>query len=151
MVKFILGEKGAGKTKWLIDNANIEMKKGNGNIAFIDVDDDHIFTLNYNVRLINAMEFNILDIEAFYGFLCGLMGMDYDLEKVYVDGIYKIMDISIEDIENLLDRLSKVGKKFNTKFYINIDYTLDEIPENLKDHCIEVGLASKKDKVKIEA
>lgn len=151
MVKFILGEKGAGKTKWLIDNANIEMKKGNGNIAFIDVDDDHIFTLNYNVRLINAMEFNILDIESFYGFLCGLMGMDYDLEKVYVDGIYKIMDISIEDIENLLDRLSKVGKKFNTEFYINIDYTLDEIPDNLKDHCIEVGLASKRDKVKIEA
>ena len=47
MCKFILGEKGAGKTKWLIDNANKDMKEGNGNIAVIDVDDDHIFTLNY--------------------------------------------------------------------------------------------------------
>ncbi|NMR96192.1 hypothetical protein HKB01_02725, partial [Vibrio parahaemolyticus] len=51
MVKFILGEQGSGKTKWLIDNANKDMLEGNGNIVFIDVDDEHIFSLNYNVRL----------------------------------------------------------------------------------------------------
>lgn len=150
MVKFILGEKGAGKTKWLIDNANIEMKKGNGNIAFIDVDDDHIFTLDYNVRLINAMEFNILDIESFYGFLCGIIGMDYDIERVYVDGIYKIMDINIDDMEYLLDRLNKVGERFNTEFYINVDYLLEEMPKHLKEHSLEVGLVEK-GKVKVEA
>ena len=101
MVKFILGAKGSGKTKWLIDNANKDMKEGNGNIAFIDVDDEHIFTLDYNVRLINAMEFNILNVESFYGFLCGIMGMDYDLEKIYVDGIYKAMNLEIKDLEYL--------------------------------------------------
>ena len=104
MVKFILGGKGTGKTKWLIDNANKDMKEGNGNIAFIDVDDDHIFSLDYNVRLINAMEFDILNIESFYGFLCGVTSMDYDMEKVYIDSVYKIMDISIDDIT-----LKKVG------------------------------------------
>ncbi len=150
MVKFILGEKGAGKTKWLIDNANIEMKKGNGNIAFIDVDDDHIFTLDYNVRLINAMEFNIRNIESFYGFLCGIIGMDYDVEKVYVDGIYKIMDITMEDIESLLEKLTKIGDKFETEFYINVDYTLGEMPEHLKENCLEVGLVNE-NRVKIEA
>ena len=95
MVKFILGAKGTGKTKWLIDNANKDMKEGNGNIIFIDVDDNHIFSLDYNVRLINAMEFNILDIESFYGFLCGIISMDYDIEKIYVDGIYKIMHLKL--------------------------------------------------------
>ena len=85
MVKFILGAKGTGKTKWLIDNANKDMKEGNGNIIFIDVDDNHIFSLNYNVRLINAMEFNIVDIDSFYGFLCGIISMDYDIEKIYVE------------------------------------------------------------------
>ena len=108
MVKFILGEKGAGKTKWLIDNANNELQKGNGNIAFIDVDDDHIFSLNYNVRLINAMEFNIDNIESFYGFLCGIVGMDYDLEKVYVDSIYKKIDLSLEMLEDLAKRLNEI-------------------------------------------
>ena len=111
MVKLILGEKGSGKTKWLIDNANKDMKEGNGNIAFIDVDDDHIFTLNYNVRLINAMEFNILDVESFYGFLCGLIGMDYDVEKIYVDSIYKIIKLDIPKLEKLVRDLNiKIGR-----------------------------------------
>ena len=138
MVKFILGEKGAGKTKWLIDNANKDMKEGNGNIAFIDVDDDHIFTLNYNVRLINAMEFNVDNIESFYGFLCGIIGMDYDLEKVYVDSIYKVIKLNIDDLKNLLDKLTLIQEKYNTEFFINVDYRLKDMPEELKAHCIEL-------------
>ncbi len=114
------------------------------------MDDDHIFTLDYNVRLINAMEFNIRNIESFYGFLCGIIGMDYDVEKVYVDGIYKIMDITMEDIESLLEKLTKIGDKFETEFYINVDYTLGEMPEHLKEHCLEVGLVNE-NRVKIEA
>jgi hypothetical protein len=140
MCKFILGEKGAGKTKWLIDNANRDMKEGNGNIAFIDVDDDHIFTLNYNVRLINAMEFKVNNLESFYGFLCGIIGMDYDLEKIYVDSIYKIIDLSIDDLKDLLNRLQYVQEKYNTHFYINVDYRLKDMPEELKEHCIEIEI-----------
>lgn len=138
MVKFILGRKGAGKTKWLIDNANKDMKEGNGNIAFVDVDDDHIFTLNYNVRLINAMEFNILNVESFYGFLCGLLAMDYDLEKIYVDGIYKVMSLDLQDIVTLHDALKKICKKYDVEFFINVDYTLDKIPESMREYCLEI-------------
>ena len=140
MVKFILGEKGSGKTKWLIDNANKDMREGNGNIAFIDVDDDHIFTLNYNVRLINAMEFNILNVESFYGFLCGIISMDYDLEKVYVDSIYKVIKLDISSVEKILAALIKVEEKFGTKFFINIDYTMDQIPDHLKEYCLELDM-----------
>lgn len=138
MVKFILGAKGTGKTKWLIDNANKDIKEGNGNIIFVDVDDSHIFSLDYNVRLINAMEFNILDIESFYGFLCGIISMDYDIEKIYVDGIYKIMHLKLSDLEKIIDILSKINEKYHTDFYINVDYVLSEIPEHLKQFCTEI-------------
>ena len=138
MVKFILGEKGSGKTKWLIDNANKEMKEGNGNIAFIDVDDDHIFSLNYNVRLINAMEFNIESIESLYGFLCGLVGMDYDLEKIYVDSIYKVIDLDIKSLEILKNSLNTISERFDTDFYINVDYLMEDIPEELREYCLEI-------------
>lgn len=138
MVKFILGEKGSGKTKWLIDNANKEMKEGNGNIAFIDVDDDHIFSLDYTVRLINAMEFNIKDIESLYGFLCGLIGMDYDLEKIYVDSIYKVINLDIECLKMLKTKLSIISERFNTDFFINVDYVMEDIPEELKEYCLEI-------------
>jgi hypothetical protein len=138
MVKFILGAKGSGKTKWLIDNANKDMLEGNGNIAFVDVDDNHIFSLNYNVRLINAMEFNVLNVQSFYGFLCGIMAMDYDLEKIYVDGIYKVMSLELKDIVYLIDSLHKIASKYEVEFYINIDYTMDKIPENLRSYCYEI-------------
>ena len=138
MVKFILGAKGTGKTRWLIDNANKEKKEGNGNIAFVDVDDNHIFTLDSAVRLINAMDFNILNIESFYGFLCGIISRDYDIEKIYVDGMYKVMDIKVSDLDHLLEKLTIIGEKFNTEFFINVDYVLEDIPENLKKYCIEL-------------
>lgn len=138
MVKFILGAKGTGKTKWLIDNANRDKREGNGNIAFVDVDDDHIFTLDHDVRLINAMDFKILNIESFYGFLCGIISRDYDVEKIYVDGIYKIMDIGIEELNFLLEKLMVISKEFKTEFFINVDYVLEDIPEDLKEYCIEI-------------
>lgn len=138
MVKFILGPKGSGKTKWLIDRANEEMKKGNGNIVFIDVDDNHIFSLDYSVRLINAMEFNIKDIESFYGFLCGIIGMDYDVEKIYVDGIYKALPLKVKELEKLKEDLIHIGEKFNTEFYIGSDLNMEGMPDGLKNYCIQL-------------
>lgn len=140
MVKFIVGPKGSGKTKWLIEKANEEKKKGNGNIVFIDVDDNHIFSLDYSVRLINAMEFNIKNIESFYGFLCGIIGMDYDVEKIYVDGIYKVFSLKGKELLKLHEDLKGVSKKFDAEFYIGSDLNMDEMHDELKDNCIELEI-----------
>ena len=138
MIKYILGAKGSGKTRWLIDNANEDMKNGNGNIAFVEVDDDHIFSLDYNVRLINADNFRLNDKESFYGFICGLLAMDYDLEKIYIDGIYKVIHLRIEDLEFLKNKLEKVEDLKDKEIYINVDYLLEDMPESLKDSSYEV-------------
>ena len=138
MIKYILGAKGAGKTRWLIDNANEDMKNGNGNIAFVEVDDDHIFSLDYNVRLINADNFRLNDKESFYGFICGLLAMDYDLEKIYIDGIYKVIHLRIEDLEFLKNKLEKVEDLKGKEIYINVDYLLEDMPESIKDSSYEV-------------
>lgn len=138
MIKYILGAKGAGKTRWLIDNANEDMKNGNGNIAFVEVDDDHIFSLDYNVRLINADNFRLNDKESFYGFICGLLAMDYDLEKIYIDGIYKVIHLRIEDLEFLKNKLEKIEDLKGKEIYINVDYLLEDMPESLKDSSYEV-------------
>ena len=138
MVKFILGAKGAGKTKWLIDQANNDIKEGNGNIAFVEVDDDHIFSLDYNVRLINADDYRLQNIESFYGFLCGLMAMDYDLQKIYVDGVYKVVKLNIEELEFLFNKLSKIKDGEGREIFINVDYVMDEIPAEFQKNCLEV-------------
>ena len=140
MVKLVLGPKGSGKTKWLIERANEEIKGGNGNIIFIDVDHNHIFSLDYSVRLINAMEFNIRNVESFYGFLCGIIGRDYDVEKIYVDGIYKIFAFGADEIKQLNDSLAFVTERFDIEFFIGSNLSIDNIPEELKDNCIELEL-----------
>ena len=114
------------------------MRDGNGNVIFVDVDDNHIFSLSYTVRLINAMEFNIRNLESFYGFLCGIIGRDYDVEKIYVDSIYKVMPLEIPDLEKLKENLDIISERFGTDFYINVEYSLEDMPENLKDNCIEL-------------
>ncbi len=138
MIKFILGDKGSGKTKWLVDNANKDHEMGIENIVFIDVDDDHIFTLDRNVRLVNAMEFNINNIESFYGFLCGILAKDYDVEKIYVDSLYKIVDIGEEELKYLNEKLSNLPEILKAEIYMNINYVMDDIPEEFKEISIEV-------------
>ncbi len=138
MIKYILGTKGSGKTRWLINNANEDFKSGNGNIAFVEVDDDHIFSLDYNVRLINATDYRLNNVESFYGFICGLMAMDYDLQKIYIDGIYKVLKLNIEDLEFIKNKLEKVKDIENREIYINVDYVLSDIPESLKENSLEV-------------
>lgn len=138
MIKFILGAKGVGKTRWLIEEANKDLKNGNGNIAFVDVDDDHIFSLDYNIRLINATDYKIETLNSFYGFICGLCAMDFDLQKIYVDGLYKALDINVESLEELHRELSKVPGLKDREIYINAEYQLEDVTDYLKENSLEV-------------
>lgn len=121
MVKFVVGPKGSGKTKWLIDKANDEKKNNNGNIIFIDSDDKHIFTLDHSVRLIDASTFHISSPESLYGFLAGIMSRDFDIETIYVDGIYSIVDMTEQQLEEFLENLEVLSKEANVKFFIGMN------------------------------
>lgn len=138
MVKLILGAKGAGKTKWLINGANDDIKSGNGNITFLDVEDEHIFSLDTNVRLINLSEYSINTIEKFYGFLLGMLSMDFDLEKIYIDSVYKIIDIKKEDLKCLVKNLEEISEKHDVDILINVDYLAEDVDSDLRSYVEEV-------------
>ncbi len=138
MVKLILGAKGAGKTKWLINGANDDIKSGNGNITFLDVEDEHIFSLDTNVRLINLSDYSVNSIEKFYGFLLGMLSMDFDLEKIYIDSIYKLIDIKKEDLKCLVKYLDEISEKHDVDILINVDYVADEVDSDLRSYVEEV-------------
>ena len=138
MVKLILGAKGAGKTKWLINGANDDIKSGNGNITFLDVEDEHIFSLDTNVRLINLSDYSVNSIEKFYGFLLGMLSMDFDLEKIYIDSVYKLIDIKKEDLKCLVKNLDEISEKHDVDILINVDYVADEVDSDLRSYVEEV-------------
>lgn len=138
MVKLILGAKGAGKTKWLINGANDDIKSGNGNITFLDVEDEHIFSLDTNVRLINLSDYKVNSIEKFYGFLLGMLSMDFDLEKIYIDSVYKIIDIKKEDLKCLIKNLEEISEKHDVDILINVDYLAEDVDSDLRSYVEEV-------------
>lgn len=140
MIKFVLGPSGSGKTKWLIDEANKDKRSGNGNIVFIDTDDSHIFSLDHGVRLINASEYGINTYERLYGFLSGIISRDYDIEKIYLDGIYQILPFDVEGLKKFIEDIKKIIKEHNVEFFIGMDKKKEDLPENLRENIVELHL-----------
>lgn len=140
MVKLVIGPSGSGKTKWLIDEANKEKASGNGNIVFVDTDDSHIYSLDHQVRLINANKYHINSVNGFYGFLAGIISRDYDIKKIYVDGIYDIVDISVKELEQLSEELTKLSEEFEVEFYIGLNKEKSELPSAMLENSIELSL-----------
>lgn len=140
MVKLVIGPSGSGKTKWLIDEANKEKASGNGNIVFVDTDDSHIYSLDHQVRLINANNYHINSVNGFYGFLAGIISRDYDIKKIYVDGIYDIVEISVEELGQLSKELTKLSEEFEVEFYIGLNKEKNELPSEMLENSIELSL-----------
>lgn len=134
MVKFILGPSGSGKTRVLIEKANKDKREGNGNIVFIDTDDSHIFTLDHSVRLINAYEYSVSNADNLFGFLAGIISRDYDIEKIYIDGIYDIVEFNDETFVELVEKLNNISEKYKVDFLLGLNKELDQLPEEYRDN-----------------
>lgn len=132
MVYLVLGPSGSGKTKYLIEEANREKAGGNGNIVFIDADDSHIFTLDYSVRLINAAKYKVNNVDTLTGFVSGIASRDYDIEKIYIDGIYDIVDLSGDSLVQLIDKFNWLGDEYNIDIYMGLNQDKADLPEGLK-------------------
>lgn len=105
MIQIIFGEKGTGKTKKILELANVAAKEAKGSVVFIDDDDRYMFDLNLSVRFINAKEYGINGPKTFFGFLCGIAASDHDLEDVYVDGFLDIVRHDLATLEQLFAEL----------------------------------------------
>ena len=105
MIYYVLGQSGTGKTQYLVDEANKEKEKNTNNIVFINTDDDKTRILDHKVRVINAKSYGICCRCSLKGFIAGILARDYDIGKVYVDGIYDILDLDSEGLEKLTNDL----------------------------------------------
>ncbi|MCI5839968.1 MAG: hypothetical protein SOZ89_01130 [Peptoniphilaceae bacterium] len=140
MIKFVVGPSGSGKTKWLIEQANEEKKKGNENIVFIDSDDEHIFTLDYGVRLVNASEYFINSSEKLLGFIAGILARDYDIGKIYIDGIYDIVEISKNNIDELTSDLERLSQKYDADIYFGLNLQKTDLPDDFEERVTELKI-----------
>ncbi len=136
MVHLIIGNKGKGKTKWMLDKVNSEIKNSLGNICYLDKSSQHMYELNNRIRLINVNDYMIGNNDQFLGFVSGIISQDHDLEQMYFDSFLKLSHLETKDIADSIERLQKLSSKFEVDFYVSVSLDEHEIPEGLRKYVI---------------
>jgi hypothetical protein len=135
MIKLIVGSKGAGKTKILIDQVNKAAKTTNGSVVCIEKAMNLQFEIVPSVRLIHADEYDIKGFDVFYGFLSGVLAGNYDIKDLFVDGILRIGG-EVKDLEGFADLVERVEKlvKDEVTVTFTVSTDVDNIPERIKKY-----------------
>ena len=129
MIQLIIGEKGKGKTKILLDKANSEIKSMNGSVVYLDKNKQHMYELNNKIRLIDVTSYPIENRDAFIGFLCGMISQDRDLEQVYLDSLLKLARIEEDEVASVLDKINKISEIYKVNYTISVSVKRDQLPE----------------------
>ncbi len=136
MVRLIVGEKGKGKTKHLLDKVNNEIKEISGNIVYLDKSTKHMYELNNKVRLIDVSQSFIENSSEFVGFVCGIISQDHDLQQMYFDSFLKTACLTDQDITATVEKLKKVSAASGVDFILSVSLNESEIPASLKEDII---------------
>ncbi len=134
MVQFIVGEKGQGKTKRLIQLCNEAGNKSDGNVVFIDDDRRHIYDLNHKVRFVETGNFPLSNYREFIGFVCGILSQDNDITHVFVDGLTNVIKtLDNESLVKLVAKLEKLSSDNSLDFIISINKKVADFPEDIEN------------------
>ena len=138
MVQLIVGKKGKGKTKIILDMVNKEVLGASGNIVYLDKSMDHMYELNNKIRLIDVHDYGVANADEFVGFIRGIISQDHDLEQIYFDSFLKIACIEGTDrIEEVVLKLDKMSETYGFKVVASVSMDAAELPDSLKDKVIE--------------
>ena len=121
MVRLIMGAKGSGKTKHLIEMINNAAKDEPGNVVCIEANRNMTYDIHYHIRLIDAEEYKLDSYELMRGFISGLYAGNYDITHVFIDNLCKIVGTDVnKETESFLNWLDQFGEKNNLKFTATI-------------------------------
>ncbi len=133
MIQLIVGGKGSGKTKKMIDMINESAKTTPGNIVCIEKSMKLTYDINYKARLIDVDEYSISGYEMLYGFIAGILAGNYDIVEVYLDGVLKLRNHDLEGLGKLLGELDALIKE-NVKMVITVSADLAILPESVRKY-----------------
>ena len=129
MINLIYGAKGSGKTKKIIDAANDCVAKTNGEVVYI-TDNDKSLDIDRAIRFINVNDYDIHCRGCLVGFLKGMIAANSDNNKIYIDGIGRILDKAPDDLKELFENLDEMSGKYGIDFTLTISAA--EVPKFMK-------------------
>lgn len=136
MVQVIIGKKGSGKTKMLIEMVNKAAAETKGNVVCIEQDMILTYDIASSVRLIEAASYRIKGYDALYGFIAGVMARDYDATEIFLDGIKKIGGTDKDQMADFLAKIDTLTTENNLTLVVTVSYEEDEVPEGIKKYIV---------------
>ena len=135
MIRVIMGKKGTGKTKQMIDMINQAVQSEHGNVVCIEKGDKLRFDINYQIRLVDSSQYDVADYAAMRGFISGLYAGNYDISHVFVDNLSKVVGSnSLPDVENFLHWLDRFSEANSVKFTVTLSMDEGTATEGMRNY-----------------
>ena len=136
MVRVIMGVKGTGKTKQMIDLINSAVDSEHGNVVCIERGAKLTYDIHSKIRLVESSQYDMGTYEFLRGFISGLYAGNYDITHVFIDSLTKIVNADVTDhaLEEFLDWLNSFSDKNNIKFTVTISADTDLASEGVRKY-----------------
>ncbi|MCI8729321.1 MAG: hypothetical protein HFK07_05835 [Clostridia bacterium] len=132
MINLIYGAKGSGKTKVIIDKANVTVSSGD--TVFVTDTGRYMFDVKRDVRFINAKDFDIVTEAGFLGFVRGLLAGNSDIKHIFIDGAHRLVNKQITDMEDFYTKLDAIADKADIDVTLTVSMDKEEFPKFLKKY-----------------
>ena len=136
MIQVIMGLKGSGKTKKLIDSINQTAQSATGDVVCIEYDKKLTFDISYRVRLVDSKEYGVDNIDKLKGLVCGLHAGNYDITNVYIDNLYKTIGNDRKTGEAFILWCAEFAKANNMNFTITVSDDPAQAAEAVKRYLV---------------
>lgn len=128
MIKLIIGKKGSGKTKKLVEMVNAAAETSLGNVVCVEKSSTLTFSVNYKARLIDSDSFGISGYGEYYGMLAGIKSGNHDVTHIFGDATLRIGTRDYEELYAFLERLSKIE---DVEFIFTVSCDEAELPAKI--------------------
>ena len=133
MIQLIVGDKGSGKTKTIIEMMNTAVEQTDGHIVCIEKGMKSTYNIRSSVRIIDADDYNVKGYDQLYGFIMGTLAGDYDIQEVYLDGVLKIGGGDVDGLAQLLDHVVDVAPE-NIKFVVTVSTDMENLTDAIRKY-----------------
>jgi hypothetical protein len=134
MLKLMIGVKGTGKTKTLIENVNNAATASHGDVVCIEKGTQLRFDIKSKVRLVDTEEYLIRDAEALYGFVAGILASNYDVTDLFVDNTLKICGGDIAAMDKMVAKVAELLEKHDANVFMTASMPVEEATDTIKKY-----------------
>ena len=134
MIKLLIGVKGTGKTKTLIEKVNAAQESTKGNVVCIEKGTKLRYDINYQVRLINTDDYLITDASSLEGLVAGILASNADVTDIFIDSALKICNNDVISFGAFLDKLAKVTANMDVNILISASVPVEEATDTIKKY-----------------